>query len=725
MKTSTLILLILFSSSVIFAQRNIKYKDVYEIVLTGEREEAYAQLLAYQKQDPDFANTYFQLGLIADYWARNYDPLTEYDYVKSFIYDTKLYYGLAILKLKDEKRRNTELYSNGSSAFADKDFSIKDISDFVETKVKRIEAYEEKITEIVGHFNKSSDNYNECLSIFKEVNEDYAKIKNIWMSNEPKLNAQLDLLQAKFDTTLQALDNYKKAINDFPIKDYNQRYALKNIYTYRLHGLEPANFLNDNIELWDYNSWVEQIRTVQNSTVSDLRSDIIEEQEKSDKLINKYKQENYYAKPKAYTLENTLLYRIERIDYQSIISSLFQCRESYINFLSFYRNKINAPEQVRGNSLKQIASYYYELIEKNQEFYESLEQFEKDIVAEKIDKHKNFLKEYYGGQSEIEEYAAASSSDINKYTSTALSRFQKYIDQAVNPIFPENLKYKNKGIFYPGENFDTEAVSKNAYYVQDFEYKQDSICNFTGFYLANDSKLTPFYAQLDTANKISYLKTQNISDYPDFTNSILNTFESGQLVLFSGKTENGNYKHNFIRINNEGKEYENKSPEFTREIVKMQFDDINNIAELIARDSDNALYYSKYDLQKNEILFTSPLNAWGDAFDILRFEKNNYVFINYEKAKQLSGETIKAQQETQDDARDIVLIITDDKGKITNKVFFPDENNMLGRKAIKLDSKTINLTATLINKYGKTQAGPGWYLILDTKGEIIWQNRHN
>ncbi len=103
MKTSTLILLILFSSSALFAQRKIKYNDVYDIVLNGEREEAYAQLLAYQKQDPDFANTYFQLGLIADYWARNYDPLTEYEYVKTFIYDTKLYYGLAKLKLKDEK----------------------------------------------------------------------------------------------------------------------------------------------------------------------------------------------------------------------------------------------------------------------------------------------------------------------------------------------------------------------------------------------------------------------------------------------------------------------------------------------------------------------------------------------------------------------------------------------------------------------------------------------
>ena len=67
-----------------FAQNDLKYKDVYEFLKTKSEQEAYSQFRAFQKQDPYHANTYYQLGVLSQKWAKKYDPLTEYSDLKHF-----------------------------------------------------------------------------------------------------------------------------------------------------------------------------------------------------------------------------------------------------------------------------------------------------------------------------------------------------------------------------------------------------------------------------------------------------------------------------------------------------------------------------------------------------------------------------------------------------------------------------------------------------------------
>ena len=74
----------------------------------NEQEEVYSLLLVYQKQDPYFANTYFQLGLISKYWSKDYDALTNLRDVEFFIYNTGLYFGLASSKIDAKEIRKQQ-----------------------------------------------------------------------------------------------------------------------------------------------------------------------------------------------------------------------------------------------------------------------------------------------------------------------------------------------------------------------------------------------------------------------------------------------------------------------------------------------------------------------------------------------------------------------------------------------------------------------------------------
>jgi hypothetical protein len=93
--------------------QSLRYKDVYASLKTSKDFEVYQLLLAFQKQEPQHANTYYQLGIINQRWMRQYDPFLKSDLVKSSIDNASLYLPLC-LRFLDEKeaRKNEDYYQN-------------------------------------------------------------------------------------------------------------------------------------------------------------------------------------------------------------------------------------------------------------------------------------------------------------------------------------------------------------------------------------------------------------------------------------------------------------------------------------------------------------------------------------------------------------------------------------------------------------------------------------
>ncbi|RLD49633.1 MAG: hypothetical protein DRI94_10755 [Bacteroidetes bacterium] len=148
MRTNTIIitLIILLTSSVTLSAERLKYDAVYKSVLSGNKDEAYTLLLAYQRQDPGFANTYFQLGIIAKEWAKSYNPYKEFIYTKLFIYNAKLYFNLAKLYMKNEKGKNRSYYKNAPIIPKCKKLQIEDINSYIDSQIEDIEDYEKNVS---------------------------------------------------------------------------------------------------------------------------------------------------------------------------------------------------------------------------------------------------------------------------------------------------------------------------------------------------------------------------------------------------------------------------------------------------------------------------------------------------------------------------------------------------------------------------------------------------
>ena len=269
-----------------YGQKNLKYKDVYKAIMEKEKEEIYSLLLVYQKQDPYFANVYFQLGIISQYWSKDYDALTNLKEVEFFIYNTGLYFGLADSKIETKEiRKNDKYYRNINRLNAFEKLEVEEVKAFINEQIVANAEYKKNVYVVTDLFNASINHYNKCINIFKNINKKNNKIKDIYMTGGPDFIKQLNELESSFDSTIYYLQNYQTAIKNYPIKEYNQKYKLLPIETYRLHGLTGSDFLKDEIPIWDYSTSVKNVRKVLDSDINSIRKEIT----KADNLLNNNK----------------------------------------------------------------------------------------------------------------------------------------------------------------------------------------------------------------------------------------------------------------------------------------------------------------------------------------------------------------------------------------------------------------------------------------------------
>ncbi len=696
MKKIIIILFSVFISYHSFARKTLKYDDIYEVVLSGDKDKAYTLLLAYQRQDPDFANTYFQLALIARDWTKEFNPFTEFQYVKLFIYNTKLYFGLAKLKLKEEKKKNRDLYENAGIIPLGKKMKITDIDLYIDAQIDSIKTFEKNILKIINNFNKSSDTYNECVNIFMNVNTKYSKIKNIYLDNDETLLRNLNNLEVNFDSTLIYFSNYKKAIKEYPIKGYNQQYKLKKIITYRLNGLTNSNFLNNNFFLWDYKTWVEQVRKTKAERIKSNRLDIVSLETLMKNKIRILEKDIYSDNYKPYKLDEKFIYKIEKYDNNSLLVKLFKLNEAKINYFTIFRKQINNPQKYKDFTLKKSSEFCYNLY-LSKLIADSLNnEFKKNIKSSEVLKYKNFYMSSYNGVQGLKDYSLrqdmffkARQKDANEVLKDKLF-YKTY-------ILPKNsLTYKNKVINIKKVFPDFSSSESETYNICNFKKRADSSICISGFYKTKTERVLGFTALSNTENEIVKLYKSKSSDTSKIVNLLIEEYADG---IFSIETSIGKgIKNTLIKYNNSGKIISRLVLPYSRIPRFMKYDDINNsiiiafygtnLDEVVDADNQQIIY--NLDFEDTTKSFTIKFKAKAYVFDIMKLNNRILLFSNFVNYTDTDNNLILSGAGSM--SKETNLLITEiEDAQIKKQVSFKNENAFLCNKAIKINSNLINV----------------------------------
>jgi hypothetical protein len=443
-----IIFILSFSNQLTFGQRNLKYKDVFKIIEEKSKEEAYSILLVYQKQDPFSPNTYLQLGMISQFWSKDYDALTNLRDVEFFIYNTNLYYGLAMSKIdQKEIRRNDKYYLNIDRFKGREKIEFEDIKSFIQEQMDANNEYSKNVQLVTKLFNSSIKHYNNCIRIFKEINTNHNKIKDIYLTASPKFISDLNELENSFDSTIFYLQNYQTAIKNYPIKNYNQKYKLLPIETYRLQGLTGSDFLKDEIPIWNYGVWVKKIKQVLSTDIEDMRNQINKADQKLNENISLFAEtREYNPELIRYKVDEKLRFKIGKYDYQSILLNLFDFKESKINFLADLKNPINDPKDTLTKySLLQKARYYESLLYSKKQADSLNNKLSTSINTYDINKYSDFFNTNYGGETGLKNYLKNESVFLQTQLKSSHNNFKEYIvqvfskkDKTIDSIFYKN-----------------------------------------------------------------------------------------------------------------------------------------------------------------------------------------------------------------------------------------------------------------------------------------------
>lgn len=723
-------LILLLQGNLSFASSRLKYDDVYKVVLSGDKDKAYTLLMAYQKQNPDFANTYFQLGIIAKEWAKSFNPYKEFAYTKQFIYNTKLYFNLAKKYLENEKNRNRSYYKNAPIIPTGKKLQISDINAYIDSQVEDITDYENNVVKIINYYNKSSDYYNECVSIFMNINTNNTTIKNIYLSENPELILKMQKLVTDFDSTLSYFQLYKDALKKFPIQNYNQTYKLKDIITYRLDGLTYSDFLQNNIILWNYKKWVQDVNKMKESMVKDNKIYIANQNNEINTKINTLLNGEYSNGYHRYKLDRKFVYKIEKLDNNSLLIKLFKLNETKINFLKEFKKEINNPVTISKFSFLKRAEYCYNLM-KEKEIADSINKvFVTAINPEQIKKYTNFYISEYGGMKGLKEYSFRQNLFFDAKLKDALLNLKKQLYYSTYKIDTDSLIYKGKLISMKIVNPYEKIKGIDVYRICKFKETKNKHLWVSGYYVSGNDSVNGFIGYSKDKKHINFIKTS--TDNKNY-NLVLAPFQDGCWTISTSL--GSEITNRLIKYDNTGKVLFTEELQYHNIPRLMKYDDINNTLLIVfngqllnpsPNESEQIIYHYNPDdqLQTYEI----KMQAKAKIFDMIRVNNKMLLFSNFINYKDLSGNIINSKAGTDNNNTNILLTVIS-KGMIKKQIPFFNAKPAFGVKVLKINSNTINIlgykSKMITFDFNSLTLKELYYEIIDAQAKEIYSAWHD
>lgn len=729
--------MLLYLQPGIWGQKNLKYKDVYTVVSEKSKEEAYSLLLVFQKQEPYFANTYFQLGLIAQYWSKDYDALTNLRDVEFFIYNTGLYFGLAKSKIDSKEiRKNDKYYLNVERLGKFEKLEAEEVNAYIDEQLAANIEYKKNVYIVTDLFNASIINYNRCINIFKEINTKNNKIKDIYLTAGSSFSNQLNELEKSFDSTIYYIQNYQTALKNYPIKDYNQKYKLLPIETYRLHGLTSSDFLKNEIPIWDYGTWVKNVKQILNGDIKQLRQAI----DNADNLLNK--NINFLLETKEYKpdfelakIDERLKYKIGKYDHKSIMLDLFNYKESKINFLSDFKNPINDIEDTNAEfTLLQKARFYEELINKKKVCDSLNQNFISNLTTYELQKYSDFFTNNYGGESGLKNYSNNEKSLLKSTLDKSFDNFKTYLIKTSkisdNQI---NIPYKNQTIKLSKSHIEFEKAVQNEYYTSDFFKTNSGDYYITGYTSQKNSEIQGFIALSNKLDGIKWLKLIQLNKQGNSIGSFIRAKEQGCEVLFN-LIENGLTTNQIISFDESGKQKDKFELNINGFPRYFSYDDINQQYLIALKGNlpnaydclNDELTINQIDANSKETNWQKKLNLKGQIVDIIKMNQDLFLISNFTEYS-TDSTSVKSSAGSEPTSTNVIIIVLDENGNVKKESPILQNKPYFVAKSIKISSNAINLVGIKSNladlsDTNEAQYGDFLYLLINAKAQSYYDN---
>ncbi|MEL7003059.1 MAG: hypothetical protein AAFN93_10035 [Bacteroidota bacterium] len=277
-----LLLIILFSVTIsITYSQKVKYKDLYLMLEAKKYDDAEPFLRRFlsESKNADHPNANFQMALMFQEKSFKNDVLLDADNLKSNIDTALIYYDNALKYITDkEVRRNDEYYHNyqrrdiRTGKFGVK---LKDVQFDIEKRQKSLLTRKERVEEVAKYYKSTAERYNKAFEIFASIRKEYETEKQLYLQGGDELIETLGELSTLFTKVIQDFNKYESTLNKIPQSNYDPSLQLREILEYTNDGKSQSDLTADNVDLWDFGKWSEQLKSRIKNEIYPMKENLI------------------------------------------------------------------------------------------------------------------------------------------------------------------------------------------------------------------------------------------------------------------------------------------------------------------------------------------------------------------------------------------------------------------------------------------------------------------
>ncbi len=729
-------LLFLLSNFSMVAQNEMKYKELIEIVRNTDDVIAYQTLTAYVGQckepEPELLNAYYRLALICYSWANKYDPLKETHDVFYFTDLAVVMLDSAKANMNEKKFKKTRKYFDDLTKASDSKLKPEDILNDINIKKTKITDFKLKISEIVSNFNAAADKYDKCLTIFRDINGRYSELNDVYMMFDDNLKAQTEELRIEFDSVLFYFDRYKKNITDYPIKNYKQTYSLKPIVIYRLDGLTNSSFFDDNIQLWDYRTWVADLHKAVDEKIIPLRQKIADADKRINseyQLVKSGRQKNEDAE--MYELSQQLMYAVSRFDSRHLVFDILKYKKQKIKLLALLNDSINTgqinPQLLSG----QKARRQYKLLTEKQICDSLLSELRAKSVTNETNylKYKQLFDAEYGDYQGLVDYEKREFEENQNIINQSFAELRRFLDNYQNRFLRQDsfITYRNRKIplFITPLSKISESEA-GQFYSTDISEDDAGNLYIAGYLQDKEDQRRAFIAKTDKLDKIVWLKYFNFKspDKSPMNNTALKieAFDNGCYAVVHAKS-GAQLQNTALKISRSGQVQAQEVLTDYRLPADIYYDDVNGVLLLSFKgykfvnkyEAEEKLMIHSYTPDLKTMNWETTVSLTGNLLDIIKTGRYYTAICNYKSYVDKKGK--RHISKTGLKSTNVLSFNFTEKGFLLNHTLYESKVPILANQVVKIDSERIQITGNL------PETNEFLYLIIDKNGRLKFTNQ--
>lgn len=398
-----LLLFVLVSIGLLTSSHAQKYKDIFPQIIAADEDVAFDILNNYLISDFDHPNANFRMAKIYVDRYKQADVLRDYERALALAEQAKFKLIKAKVTIDErEVKRNEEFYMG---VLDDGQFSFAAISAFIDTETLAANEFELKVPPIYKEFTRSVEKYDEAVKSFSNIVGSHASLKELYLLYNEDLSKQLAKLSSDYDSTKIYFDSYLALREAYSVNSVKQSYSEQPIKVYRLDGLvTQINFLQPQINLWDYAAWVDSVNTVVQKNIADLRKDLEANENKLKDALVKVKSVQNPDSFQVARVDKALIFNLMKYDYKNALVPLLSYQEFKQELIKAQRRK--GYFDTANIAIDRKLAYFSDMMYATKKADSILNEFDTRFSPEQLQRHSEFVNSSFGGPDEMKTYMA-------------------------------------------------------------------------------------------------------------------------------------------------------------------------------------------------------------------------------------------------------------------------------------------------------------------------------